>query len=655
MQVILRFSITWLCLFVLVLPVSATERPRPLGWAMDAVRAGNWEAAQRIAAKDGALSADIIEWHRLRAGLGYFDQVQSFLARRSDWPGEPYLRRQSEAGVVASGQAAVASFFAEHRPQTPVGALALAAHYESVGQTREAHTLVIDAWRRMAMSAEDQAAYLSRHGVILTPHHAARTDAMLWQGDLSDAARMRDLLPTGQRALLAARIALLRGARGVDAKIAAVPARLQDNPGLHHARFVWRAGKGRFQDAKDLLRDRSTSLERLGRPEAFANRRRALARDEMRDGNPAHAYALAANHYLTEGSNYADLEWLAGYIALRKLQDPGRALAHFKNHSAASSSPISRGRAGYWIGMAHLAMGNAAAADQAFADGAQYQTSFYGLLAAEAGGLAFDVAPSAAPRANWRETPLARAPLFQAGMLLQASGELSLAERFWTHLAEQLDPENAAHLGAAALATGKPHLAVMVGKRVAQRGLTLTAPYYALHPLRLQSLPMAPEMSLAIARRESEFDPNVQSGVGARGLMQVMPKTGRAVAQRLGRGGEHSTERMMRDPVYNAELGAAYLSTLAGQFDGNVVLMSAAYNAGPSRPEAWLQRFGDPRAAGGMDIVDWIEHIPFRETRNYVMRVTESLPVYRAQLGLTPLPQPFSAELRGSTLKAFAP
>jgi soluble lytic murein transglycosylase len=276
------------------------------------------------------------------------------------------------------------------------------------------------------------------------------------------------------------------------------------------------------------------------------------------------------------------------------------------------------------------------------------------LLAAERAGLAFDfdlVADDPLP--DWRGSDMAKSPLFEAGLLLQASGELDVAERFWTHYAESLNLYQAGQLGRAAIDVNQPHLAVMIGKRLAQRAIVLPEPYYALHPIAYRNLPMAPEMVLAIARRESEFDPKVQSGVGARGLMQIMPETAKEVAAGLGRSDEHTTFRLISDPEYNADLGAAFLSTLAGRFDGNVVMMSAAYNAGPSRPIRWAEMYGDPR--GQMDVVDWIEHIPFRETRNYVMRVTESLPVYRARLGKTPLPIGFTEELKGSTLLAFAP
>jgi soluble lytic murein transglycosylase len=178
--------------------------------------------------------------------------------------------------------------------------------------------------------------------------------------------------------------------------------------------------------------------------------------------------------------------------------------------------------------------------------------------------------------------------------------------------------------------------------------------YYPVHPVAELDLPMAKEMTLAIARRESEFNPTIISGAGARGLMQVMPQTAKRVAAKLGILRGHRTDRLTGEWRYNARLGAHYLAGLAAEFGGNVVLMSAGYNAGPGRPRRWIEDFGDPRS-GRVDVVDWIESIPFSETRNYVMRVTESLPIYRARLGKPALPIPFTQELKGSTLAAFAP
>ena len=648
-----RFAVVLTLIFALAAPAVA-ERPRPLGWAMDAMRAGNWDTAAVIAQRDGVVAADVIEWHRLRAGRGDYAEITAFLNRRPDWPGEAYLRRQSEKAVISAGESAVLSFFADEAPQTPRGVLAYATAKTADGQQGEAEASVVLAWRTMRMNDTSHASFVAAHSDLLKPHHTARLSNMLWRGSAADARRMLDIVGDGPKALARARLALQNLNKNVNELIDAVPESLRSDAGLQYDRFTWRARKGRSADAKTLLRDQSTSVEALGQPQAWSNRRRSLARDEMRDGNPKLAYQLASKHFLTEGSAYADLEWLSGYIALRKLNDPATALGHFLRFNKAIISPISKGRAGYWIGRAYEALDDPAQADQAYTNAAQHPTSFYGLLAAERAGLPFDLDLAVgAPLPDWRDSDMANHPLFEAGLLLQASGELDVAERFWTHYAESLGQNQASQLGRAAIDVSQPHLAVMIGKRLAQRAIVLPEPYYSLHPVAYRALPMAPEMVLAIARRESEFDPKVQSGVGARGLMQIMPATAKEVAAGLGRSDEHSTAHLTADPEYNADLGAAFLSTLAGRFEGNVVMMSAAYNAGPSRPIRWSKMYGDPR--GQMDVVDWIEHIPFRETRNYVMRVTESLPIYRARLGKAPMPIGFTEELKGSTLLSFAP
>lgn len=630
-------------------------RPLPIGAALSAARAEDWVRATQIATPAGPVATDIITWMKLRSGEGSYTEVRAFLDRRSDWPGEALLRRRSEPQVIKQGDNNVLAFFAEMPPQTPRGVLAHSAALKRAGQDGEAEVDIVLAWRTMPMNAESQAMFLADHAALLKPHHEARLNAMLWQREHDEARQMFDLVSADQVALAQARIALQRRAGDVTKRIAAVPEALAEHPGLAHARFEWRVRQNQINDAKTLLLERSTSAEALGEPAAWGNRRRALARGEMRSGDPKRAYEMASQHFLTPGSDYADLEWLSGYIALRFLKDPETAYQHFLNHEGAVASPISKGRAGYWQGRALESMDDSEAAAVAYGEGAKYQSSFYGLLAAERASLPFDDNLKGSPPAtDWRLAPLVQDPLFQAGWLLQEAGELTLAERFWTHLTEQLVPADIALLGQAAIDAGQPHLAVMIGKRAARRGLTIAAPYYALHPLAARDLPMAPEMNLAIARRESEFDPVVQSGAGARGLMQLMPATAREVASQLGLRAAHSTGRLTSDPVYNAQLGAQYLSNVARRFDGNVVMMSAAYNAGPSRPIRWMEIYGDPRR-GDIDIVDWVEMVPFRETQNYIMRVTESLPVYRARLGKDPLPIPFTQELIGSTLKAFAP
>ena len=372
------------------------------------------------------------------------------------------------------------------------------------------------------------------------------------------------------------------------------------------------------------------SPDHLGDAGQWAGWRRSLARRQMRDGNADVAYRLASQHGLADGSDFADLEWLAGYIALTYRDDPKTALTHFLRFRGAVESPISLGRAGYWEGRAHEAAGDRESARQAYAFGAEYQTSFYGLLAAEEARLPLDAALAGRQEyPAWEETSFANTSVFAATRLFIAAGQRNLAEQFLTHMAETLDEDEIGALGDYVLARNEPHLAVMIGKEAARRGIVVPRSYYPIAALGVGDAPVPPELALSIARRESEFDPVVQSGAGARGLMQLMPATAKAVAQYLQVA--YSVDRLITDPAYNARLGTAYLDELMEIFGGNVVMTSAGYNAGPGRPLRWMTERGDPRN-GDVDIVDWIEHIPFDETRNYVMRVTESLPVYRARL-----------------------
>ena len=653
-----RFPALLLLLVLLLLPLRAgAGSAEDLARGLAAMRDGDWDRALAVSGARGSVSRDVVVWHWLRAGKGSAGDVMVFLDRRPDWPGLPWLRRKSEPAFTGESPDRILQFFSDHPPQTAEGALIHADALEEKGLGGDAQAGLVLAWRSMPMGRGLMDLYLSRHRDLLRPHHAARLDRMIWDGHLTSARAMLPLVDEGQRALAEARIALLDLAPGVDGMIARVPDGLKDDPGLAHARFVWRHRKGRDDDAIELLLAHSDSARNLGEPKHWAARRRSLAREKMRDGDAALAYRIAAGHHLTPaaGYAYADLEWLSGYLALAKLGDPAAAATHFQRFDAAVETPISKARAGYWLGRAQEALGNAEAAHAAYAMGADYQTAFYGLLAAERIGRPFDpelADPPAPP--PWRDSPFLRSSVAEAGLMLLEADEPVLGERFLTHLVESRDAVQAAQMGAMAVEMGEPHLAVMIAKRAARQGMVLEGAYYPLHPVAEQALPMAKEMTLAIARRESEFDHRVVSGAGARGLMQVMPSTARLVAGQLGILGGHSSDRLLDDWDYNAKLGANYLAGLAGEFDGNVVMMAAGYNAGPRRPRQWMARFGDPRT-GAVDIVDWIEHIPFNETRNYVMRVAESLPVYRARLGKAPLPVPFSQELRGSTLRAFAP
>ncbi len=595
--------------------------------AMAAVR--DWAGALQTAPK--GVGADVIEWQRLRAGEGLLGDYEAFLARRPDWPGLPWLHQKGEVAVARSNRPGrVISYFQTDKPSTAEGALSLIKAFMTAGQMESAANEARRAWLELRFTAAEQADLLGLQGPALQSIHTKRLDALLWAGRSEEATRMLPLVPPGWQALARARIALRAQADGVDALISAVPAPEAADPGLAYERFVWRARKGLLDGATALISERSASAAALGRPVAWAARRASAARDLVQAGRVEEAYRVAAAHHLTEGGDYAELEFLAGFIALRKKNDPATARAHFQHLQAGVSTPISLSRAHYWEGRAEEALGNYPAARAAFEAGAKHQTAYYGLLSAEKLGLALDAGLLSDLRApDWRNAGFAHSSVLEAAKLLLAAGDRGLGKRFMLHLAESLSETELAQLADLALELGEPHIAVLIGKQAASRGVILPRAYFPVVDLVPDGLPVSRALALSIARRESEFDVAVISPAGARGLMQVMPGTAQMMAEKTAQ--DYALPRLTQDAAYNVTLCAAYLQHLVEEFGPAVALIASGYNAGPGRPRRWVTEFGDPRQ-DGVDVVDWVETIPFSETRTYVMRVVESLVIYRAKL-----------------------
>lgn len=643
---------------ITILSLSATlavaqDGPRPLANAFVHMKTENWTEAERVAIKDGQAALDVVLWTKLRAGDGTPREVLDFLSRNKDWPGLPYLRKRSEPVFETAETAQILAFFGDSLPQTAQGALIYARALTRNGQTSKAELMIQNAWVDFSMDQKTQDVFVSQFGGVIKPLHETRLINLLWRDDHAGARAMVPLVSADLAALLQARIALRKKEGDVNALIDAVPAKLRDHPVLAHARFEWRMTSDFRESGISFLRERSKSAVLLGKPQAWVTYRERIIRDMLYDGQGKQAYEFAKNHHLTDGDDFAVLEWLAGYIALKYRNDAKAAIGHFDRFLKAVETPISLGRGYYWMGRAYDTLGQKDQAKAAYIKGAEHQTSYYGILAAEQAGIGFGpefFEWSELP--DWRTASFVNTSVFKAAILLLSADQLSLGERFLTHLAETMDDQEILQLTDFLEEAQRSHVLVMVGKRAANYGRNFPRPYFALHAMIGMPSRVPIELSLSIARRESEFDQSVVSPVGALGLMQVMPKTGAEMAGDIGIAFDQS--RMTTDWRYNVELGNTYLSELGERFGGNPVLMSLAYNAGPSRAERWMERLGDPRKSG-VDIIDWVEMIPFDETRNYVMRVTESLPIYRARLGKDPLPEPFSKMLQGSSLLPFPP
>ncbi len=600
--------------------------------AFSAIRAGNWTDAysQAQQARDPFLGKAIRFLDLSRANSGSrFSDIADFALSNPDWPGQMLLRERAEQAMSTASDDEVARWFARFPPVTAVGKLREADYLLAHGQTDRAVAVIREVWTGSDFSVFDEKSILQRYGHYLRPaDDVARLDRLVWEGKEEAAHRMLPRVDPGHRAEALARFALASLSKSAEKLVAKVPPALQKDAGFLFERMRWRRRKEMYDAAIDILEH---APKDLGRPQLWWNERETLARHALQDGKISVAYRLAAQHGMTEGTNFAEAEFLAGWIALRYLREPSKAYEHFLNLYKEVSRPISLARGGYWAGRAAQDMGYRELAASWYAGAAQYLTTYYGQLAAAQIGADGKSAVLEDPKPTPQETTaFDQQELVRIVRGLADAEAADFAKPFLLKLSD-LAKTPGQHALVAALATeaGRPDLAVAVARRASYVGVTLLALGYPLAPLPPGGSVEGP-LVLAMARQESGLDQNAISPVGARGMLQLMPATAKRIAKDLQI--PFSQQRLLSDPQYNLTLGRAYLEDMIERFGGSYVLAVAAYNAGPARVSEWEHDMGDPRAKD-VDVVDWIEGIPFRETRTYVQRVLENLQVYRLRAG----------------------
>jgi soluble lytic murein transglycosylase len=521
--------------------------------------------------------------------------------------------------------------------------MALAAAYRGLGRTADATALIKHWWRDKSFEADAQRTMLSRFGDVLTiDDHVRRADILLY-GSQGPAARdMVAMLPADKQEAAKVRMALRAEARDANELVNALPADVAQSPGVAFERAAYLRRKGMDVLALGQVANFPHEVATPDQGDRIWDERRHLILAALRDGDSKAAYAAAADSGLTSGSDAADAEFSAGWIALTKLNDPQKAAGHFAALEKIGTTPITLGRALYWEGRAAEARGDKPAASAFYARAAQNYTTFYGMLAGEKLGqrLTLPSDPIITPQA--KATFEGREPV-QATRLLFDYGPRELFRAFVLNLDDTLPTvEDEAQLVDLARGYGEMDTSMRAARAAAQRGFILPQRAYPMRNLPEAGGAAEPALVLAITRQESGFDPNVRSGAGARGMMQLMPATAKILARR---NGMSYAPGMLDEPDYNMRLGATFLGQLVTQFSGSYVMAAAGYNAGPGRPTQWTSYCGDPRG-GTTDPVDYIECIPFSETRNYVMRVLENMQVYRAKMNGGSIPITLAADLK---------
>lgn len=636
-------------LAALALPIAACLAAPSLAQSDAASRA--WLAQQFAAYENGSVAAPVgapsptaqslatWDWLRRTPRVGAEPSLMAqaaFINGHPGWPALTTIRRRAEAQAAdpqtPDGEAR--AFLLRVAPQTAAGQARLALLTSGADAERLART----AWLRTGLPPELEEPLRARFGATFTrADNAARADTLLWAGQTTAAGRLLPLLDDETRALTLARIALRTNANDAEGRVASVPARYRRDPGLTFDRALWLERRGRLSEAEALLA-RGDIEPGVNAPETWLEKRLALGRAAMRRSDHQTAYRILANHKsfptaadlpslpLSQRIDLSDTEWLAGWIALRKLNRPEDAVRHFGNFNRAVTTPISQSRGDYWLGRAEKARGNQAAAKAAFERAARQFDYYYGQLAAEELGR-LPALPATRPatvtpedRARFEATSLARALV-----LLNDMGSRERESIFVRALADSTTTPAEARI-AAELGTrlNRQDLGVWAWKAARPRGDFNT---FDLAYPRLPASAAVPSrdwiISHAIARQESSFDRTALSHAGARGLMQLMPATAQDVATKLGL--PYSTQRLFDDPAYNITLGSYYIGLRRDNFS-NAAMAIAAYNAGAGNVRKWLVMNGDPRT--GVDPIDWVEMIPIQETRNYVQRVTENAVVY---------------------------
>ncbi|KQO75432.1 lytic transglycosylase domain-containing protein [Rhizobium sp. Leaf262] len=549
------------------------------------------------------------------------------------WPGTATFRANAERAMLRESPPAaqLIAYFATGAPETPEGTIALAQAQQTTGNEAQARKLIQTLWVSEGLDTALEDRVIDEFpGFLSAADHKARMDYLMYRSRISQAKRFGDL--SNAQPLYTAWAAVLQRTKNAATALNAVTGPARNDPAFLFARIENLRHQQKYDDAAKLLAQAPKEQAKLVNPGEWWNERRIVARGLADLGNFKDAYRIVADHSATSPVDIADAEFHAGWYALRALQDPVDAAKHFNLLLETSNRPLSASRAYYWLGRAAEA-GGPGNAREFFTKAAAHPGTFYGQLAAARIGTTTINVTYPSPSDNDRQH-FAEREAVRAIERLEAAGYSWRADSLYRALAEQMDsPGELAILAARAEKNNNHQVSLQIGKTAFSRGIDAAALAYPIGviPGTANISGSGKALAYAIARQESAFNPAAVSPANARGLLQLLPGTAKGVASRHGM--DFTQAKLTTDAGYNATLGAHYLGEQIDSFGGSYILTFIAYNAGPKRVPEWIGRYGDPRGKPIDDVVDWIERIPFPETRNYVQRVMENYQVYKTRLG----------------------
>ncbi len=574
----------------------------------------------------------LYEWALYREDLVNlpYDRITNFISRNPAWPDQARLLATAERNMPYNLPATEAlTWFTAHPPVTGNGIDRVFKAGVETGQP--VTSIVEEAWPKASMDNQMQAAIVRQYGRLISiKAQNARLDHLLRNESYTQARALASILQGGYPQLVEARIALREEKRGGEDLVYKVPNSLQNNTGLLFERVRYFRKNDANVAAANLL-NKASLLQNITFPEDWWKERNILVRRLIEDRNFAKAYALASNHGLEQGPEFAEAEWLSGWLALRFLNKPQVAYLHFTRMYSKVETAISKARGAYWAARAAEQLNQTNDSNTWYYQAATYPHTYYGQIALN--HLKASAPPQIAAVATANDqTSINSSDLVQASALLHTAGYESLSAKFISAKLDNIQSDGEYQAFATYLKQiGDVSGAYRVAKRASWKNVFLGDTAYPSLMKWVGDASIDPALAHAIIRQESQFDTSATSPSGALGLMQLMPGTAREVAKK--RGWAHQTGWLISKPDHNILIGSTYLNDLLRRFNGSYPLAIAAYNAGPSRVNSWLAAFGDPRT-GTVNWIDWLELIPIPETRNYVQRVTEGIVTYRDHLGM---------------------
>lgn len=610
---------------------------------MQALEQNQWEVGEQFLGKaPGSLAGDIYYWMKYSASKPPsnmdWNRVSRFVKSHDDWPAASSMKKNAELIMPRDlSNNAVVSWFKEYAPVTADAKLRYIGALHKTGQKDVARKKLIEYWSEDLFGDGAQAKFLTQYGAVLSKSLRQKRLSFLLANRYYDTAlHLAQNIGAGEVALVKACKALSKRRKNVNSLISGVPSRLKNHPALVYERIKWRRKKGLNDGAMSLLKQTPEMHDKMN-PYSWWKERHIIARRLMDQKNYNAAYNLVSHHKQKSGLGLSESEFLAGWLALRFVNKHHQAYQHFQTLYRNVKTPISKSRGAYWAGRAAEVLGKRDQAQGWYKKAYVYSTTYYGQRAGERMGKS-TISLSHYPRIvmsqnTWDkwvgdERVSVMRLLYKAGFHNQATQFLYAMSGQDTNT-----PEDLIALAKITRLMNFQFGEVKVAKKAAYKSMILVDGKGRLYgyPL-LSSVPSKSVIQAshiyAIIRQESEFNHKASSHAGAKGYMQLMPATAKQVARNLGL--KHQTSWLISRPKHNVTLGSDYLDGLVGDYN-NLILAAAGYNAGPHRVTTWIKKNKDPRLPN-VDLIDWVELIPFSETRNYVQRVSEAEVVYRALL-----------------------